>query len=329
MEPTLDLSRWRGRPQGVGYRRWIIMSTGLRQLFALRLFRLLLSAAWSAGVAIAAIGFLFSQSVATGGWLESLAVNFGPRAEAMVAVLGAFVVMFPDICIGGLFTLVFWGHSFIGLWLSLIVLTVMVPRLITRDRATNALTVYLARPLTSADYLLGKLGTIAGVLVLMWTGPLLVGWLLSMAFAADTDFLVYSLSPLLRALAFNGIALVTLAAIALGVSAASRIPGYTTLLWVALVVLLGTVAAPPRAPDWIKRASFTRNLNEVRQDVFRLDAALSEAGESLPLLDRRFAENLTKAGQRVQATDAGGALAGLAVFVALSSIVFLRRLRAE
>ena len=329
MEPTLDLSRWRERPRGVGYRRWIITSTGLRQLGATRMFRLLLSLAWSAGVVIAAIGFLFSQSVATGGWLELLATNFGPRAEAMVSVLGAFVVMFPDVCIGGLFTLVFWGHSFLGLWLSLIVLTVMVPRLITRDRATNALTVYLSRPLTSVDYLLGKLGTIVGVLMLMWTGPLLFGWLLSMVFASDTDFIVYSFSPLLRALAFNGIALVALAAIALGVSAVSRIPRYTTLLWVGLVVLLGTVAAPPKAPDWIKRASFTRNLNEVRQDVFRLDSVLTDAGMNLPLLDRRFAGNLTRAGQKAQATDAGGAMVGLAIFVGLSSFVFLRRLRAE
>ncbi|MCX6951241.1 MAG: hypothetical protein NTV51_03515 [Verrucomicrobia bacterium] len=190
MEPTLDLSRWREQPRGVGYRRWTIVSAGLRQLLGTRLFRFMLSVAWSAGVMIATIGFLFSQSVATGGWLESLAVYLGPRAEAVVSVLGACVVMFPDLCIGGLFTLVFWGHSYLGLWLSLVALTVMVPGLLARDRATNALTVYLSRPLTSADYLLGKLGTITGVLLLMWTGPLIFGWLLSMVFASDTDFIV-------------------------------------------------------------------------------------------------------------------------------------------
>ncbi len=329
MEPTLDLSRWRETPRGVGYRRWTIIGSGLRQLLATRLFRVLLSLAWSAGVVIAAIGFLFSQSVATGGWLESLAVNFGPRAEAIVTVLGALVVMFPDVCIGGMFTLIFWGHSFLGLWLSLVALTVMVPRLITRDRATNALTVYLSRPLTSADYLLGKLGTITGVLVLMWTGPLIFGWLLSMVFASDGDFIVYSFSPLLRALAFNGIALLALAAIALGVSAISRVPRSTILVWVGLALVMGTVASPPKAPDWIKRASFTRNLGEVRQDVFRLDRALADASANLPLLDRRFADNLAKAGKRAESTDAAGALAALGAFVALSSFVFLRRLRAE
>jgi len=32
MEASLDLSRWRETPRGVGYRRWTIASTGLRQM---------------------------------------------------------------------------------------------------------------------------------------------------------------------------------------------------------------------------------------------------------------------------------------------------------
>ena len=80
----------------------------------------------------------------------------GPRPEAMFTVLTGLVAMFPDIVVHGIFTLIFWTHSFLGLWLSLLALTALVPQLITRDRASNALIVYLARPLTSTDYLLGK-----------------------------------------------------------------------------------------------------------------------------------------------------------------------------
>jgi len=47
------------------------------------------------GVLIAAFGFAFTQSVATGGWLESAAANFGPRAEAVVSALGALVTLTP------------------------------------------------------------------------------------------------------------------------------------------------------------------------------------------------------------------------------------------
>src|SRR4051812_26879631 len=111
MDATLDLSRWSEPARGVGYRRWTIVSTGLRQLFRLRLFRILLVVAWTAGVLLAAAGFLFSQSVASGGWVETGAAYIGPRAQALASALAAFVLMYPDICIGGWFTLIFWAHS--------------------------------------------------------------------------------------------------------------------------------------------------------------------------------------------------------------------------
>ncbi len=329
MDASLDLSRWRETPRGVNYRRWTMVSTGLRQLFRTRLFKILLAAGWGGGVALAALGYLFSQSVTSGGWVETMAVYLGPRAQALSSALAGFVLLYPDICIGGWFTLIFWAHSYLALVISLVAMTAMVPRLVTRDRATNALTVYLSRPLTSADYLIGKLGMIVGVLAVLWTGPLLFGWLLSVVFAPNTDFIVYSFSPLLHALWFHGIALVSLAAIALGVSALSRTSRNTTILWIGLWLIMGTVAKPPSAPTWLRRASFTHDLNEVRQGILRLDTALITAGESLPLLDRRFAQNLTAGGRKAEAVDFDGALASLGAFVALSSFVFLRRLRPE
>lgn len=329
MDASLDLSRWTEKPLGVAYRRWTIVSTGLRQLFRLRLFRILIFLAWTGGAVLAALGFLFSQSIATGGWLETLAGYLGPRAQALSSSLAALILMYPDICIGGWFSFIFWLHSFLGLGLSLIALTAMVPRLITRDRATNALTVYLSRPLTSSDYLLGKLGMVVGVLAVMWTGPLLFGWVLSVGLAPDRDFIVYSFEPLLRALLFHAIGLVTLAAIALGVSAISRTSRTTTVIWIGLWLIVGAVAKPPGAPTWFKRASFTHNLSEVRQGVLRLDTALTTAAETLPLVDQRFARNLSTAGQKAATTDFNGALASLGVFIVLSSFVFLRRLRPE
>ncbi|MDB6154776.1 MAG: hypothetical protein JWL90_3229, partial [Chthoniobacteraceae bacterium] len=238
MEIIRDLSRWRETPRGLFYRWWTIVITGLRQIAKTKLFRLLLFAAWTGGLAIAATGFLFSQSVSSGGWLESWAANFNARFQAIVSAFTAFVLLFPEVCIGGFFTLIFWVHSMVGLLLSMVALTVLVPRLVTQDRATNALTVYLSRPLTSADYLVGKLGIIVSVLALMWTGPLLAGWMLSMVFAPDRDFIVYSFRPLLHALLFNGIALVSLALIALGVSAAGRTSRNTVMLWLGLWIVV-------------------------------------------------------------------------------------------
>ncbi len=327
--PGLDLSRWREAPHGVGYRRLTIALAGLRQLWRTRFFRLLLAAAWFGGSLIAAGGFVFSQSIATGGWLETLAAKIGPRAEAVVATAGAVVALYPDTCVHGVFTVLFWAHSFLGFWISLLALTSLVPSLITRDRSSHALVVYLSRPLTSSDYLLGKLGTIVGVLLLVWTGPLLLGWLLSMLFATDRDFVVYSFGPLLRALAFNGIATVVLAAIALGVSAAGRSARITVLLWICLWTVFSAMALQPRAPAWVTRMSYTHNLGQVRQEVFQLDRALGAASAELPLLDRNLKDSLARAGRKAESTDFGGALAALGAFVVGASLVFLRRLRPE
>ncbi len=329
MDASLDLSRWSGAPRGVGYRRWVMIMTGLRQLVALRFFKILVAAAWAGGVAIATLGFVFSQSVSSGGWLETFAVYGGPRVQAIVSATGALVLMYPDICIGGWFTLIFWLHSFFGLYLSLIALTVMIPRLVTRDRASNALIVYLSRPLTSADYLLGKLGTIVGVLMLLWTGPLLFGWLLSVAFAPNRDFIVYSFEPLGRALLFHGIAVVALAAIALGVSAVSRTTRNTLILWIGLWVIMGFVTMEPDTPRWLQRASFTNNLSEARLGILKLDTALTIAAEVLPTTNADFSRNLQRAGGKAQAADFNGALVGLGVFIVASSLIFMRRLRPE
>lgn len=329
MEASLDLSRWRELPRGVGYRRWTIVSTGLTQLFRTRFFKVLLAIAWVAGLGLALAGFLFGQAVATGGWLETAAVQLGPRVHAVALAFGGFVTLYPDVCIGGWYTLMFWIHSHVGLTLSLLALTVVVPRLITRDRATNALTVYLSRPLTSADYLLGKLGIIVGVLVALWTGPLLLGWLLSVLVAPTSDFIVYSFEPLSRALLFHGIALVSLAAIALGVSALGRTARNTVPIWIGLWLIMGVVATPRVAPEWLRRASFSQNLREARQGILRLDAALITAAESLPLIDPQFARNLSRAGTKAQASDLNGALVSLGLFVVASSFVFARRLRPE
>jgi len=329
METSLDLSRWRESPRGVGYRRWTIVTTGLRHLVRTRLFKFLLTSAWAASLFIAVAGFLFTQLVASGGWLDDYAANFGPRAEALVTAIGGLMVLYPDICIHGLFTLIFWLHSFLGLFLSLVALTALLPQLVARDRASNALTIYLSRPLTSADYLLGKLGIIAGVLVLLWTGPLLAGWGLSMLLAPDRDFVIYSFLPLMRALLFNGIALVALAAIALGVSTVNRSSRGTTFLWIALWLIAGSVAKIPEAPAWLHRVSFSHDLSEVRQNVFHLDDALIAAGNDLPILNQSIAKNLTTSGQAAEAKDFNGALLGLGALALVSSTVFLRKLKPE
>ena len=329
METSLEFSRWKENPRGVGYRRWAIITTGMRHVLRIQHFRVLLFASGASGLLMASLAFAFSQSVATGGWLEALASNFGPRAEAIAKAVGAMVLLYPDVCIRGLYTIIFWLQSFSGLWLSLLGMTAILPQLVARDRASQALTIYLSRPLTSYDYLVGKLGIIVGVLFLTWTGPLVGGWLLSLLLAPGRDFIAFSIEPLGRALLFNGIGLLALASIALGVSAFNKTSRGTIMLWIGLWVIAGAVASFPHAPDFVRQVSFTYDLTQIRKEAFRLDTVLSDIADTLPLLSRNISDNLTRISQRSAATNTAGAAAGLAGLVALSCAVFFRKLRPE
>ncbi|HEX3729820.1 MAG TPA: ABC transporter permease subunit [Opitutaceae bacterium] len=329
MQASLDLSRWREKPRGLSYRRWVIVSTGLRRLARGRFFRALLIISWALAALLAAAGFLCSQAASPGGSLDSLLGAFGARGAALASTLRALLLLYPDVVVRTLFTFLFWLQSYFALFLSLIALTVLIPGLVTRDRASHALTVYLSRPLTSADYLLGKFGIIVGVLVLLWTGPLLLTWLLSILFASDRDFAVYSAGPLLRALLFNGIALAALAPLAMGISALARSARATIVVWLGLWLVAGFLANVPHMPDWMRRASFSHDLKELRSETLRLDQALSEAAAALPLTSQRFVQSLNTVGASTQPVDAGGSAAGLAVLGGLSALVFFRRLRSE
>jgi ABC-2 type transport system permease protein len=329
VDSALDFARWDGKPLGVNYRRWVITSTGLQQLFRLKFFRALLMIAWIAGLLMAVAGFLFSQTIASGGWAESLAADFGPRAQAVVSAFTAMVLLYPDIVVRGVYTIIFWGHSYLGLLLSLIALTVLVPRLVTRDRAGNALTMYLSRPLTAFDYRLGKFGIIVGVLLLLWTGPLVFGWFLSVLFAPDRVFVIYSFGPVGNALLFNVVSLVVLAAVAFGVSSLFRATSHTMLLWIGLWIIAGTIAQIPMTPAWLRHASFRYNLEQVQREIFKPGEALARAAESLPLLDRGANRVLANASNAAQPRDVSGAWLGLAVLAAAGSTVFLRRLKPE
>lgn len=328
METALDLSRWREKPRGIDYRRWVIVSAGLRQLFKTRFYKALFTASWLLGLLIAVAAYLGNQFLVEGGWLETALANQRQGIAVLKSIRG-LAALFPDIMIGGSYTVVFWVHSFIGLWISLLALTTMVPQLITRDRANHALIIYLSRPLTSADYLLGKFGMIVGLLLVLWTGPLLFGWLLSLLVTADPDFVVHSIPPLLRALAFNGIALVVIAPIALGISALARSSRVTIGIWLGLWVVAAGLAKFPESPLWLQRASFYENLAEVRLKVLPVSSVLTEAVTKLPLLDAETTRDLNRMAKQARTDEFNGAVAGLCVLVVLAGTVFLRRIRAE
>jgi hypothetical protein len=122
---------------------------------------------------------------------------------------------------------------------------------------------------------------------------------------------------------------VTLATVALGVSSLGKTTRSVMMLWIGIWIIAGAIASIPTTPSVVRAASFSRDLFEIRQHIFRLDEILIKAGETLPIVNRDVARNIIQAGEHAQSHDAPSAYAGLAGLVIVSSLVFSRKLRPE
>lgn len=329
MNNPLDLSRWRERPLGLVYRIRIMILAGIRRESQSRLFRWLLVLGWVEGFCLALAGYLFNRTISEGGFAAQFSELFGIKGKAVFRIFKGFLALYPDVCIGGFFNLLFSAYSNAALLLSLLAITAMVPRLIAPDRASNGLTVYLSRPLTSTDYLLGKLGVIASVLGLFWTAPMITGWLASLALTPSLDSAAYSFTALKKALLFNGIALVSLSVMALGISALSTKGRNTLLCWLALWLLPGAMTFTGSDSVWLQRASFTRDLDQARRGLFQSESVYTAVADQLALLNQDAKKVLRKMGKDARADDFRGALLSLTALSAVSFLVLLRKLRTE
>lgn len=327
--PSLDFNRWDGPRAGVMARRWTIASMGLRQLMQGKLFRILIGLGCVAGLLVAVAGFVFSQTLAENGWLTELARKGGPRVEAVMSAVSALLLLYPDMLVTGAYKVVFWAQAQLGLLLSLVAMTLLVPQLITRDRASQALTIYLARPLTPRDYLLGKLGTIVGVLLLLWTAPLVVGWVISMALVPDMVFFNYSLEAMGAALVFNLIAMVVIGAVAFGVSALAKTAAVARISWIGLWIVMGIIAKTKALPSWVGHLSFSYDLKMVSDEVFALGDTLTEAAGILPMLNPQMAKEIGQAATQVGTDELGGVIVGLVILVGASLTVLWGRIKPE
>jgi hypothetical protein len=79
----------------------------------------------------------------------------------------------------------------------------------------------------------------------------------------------------------------------------------------------------------VRGLSFSYDLHQISRAVFQGGEILTRAATMIPLLNADVTRNLKEAGAVLGADNLGGALIGLAILVALASLVFARRLKPE
>lgn len=112
--------------------------------------------------------------------------------------------------------------------------------LISRDRAAGAMPLYLSRPLTRSDYVLGKFCVLAWFLASLTILPCLALWIFGVISSPQPDALARMLPDLPRILIHGGVIVLTYSSTMLAVSSLCRRPMFAGLLWFGLIIFLPT-----------------------------------------------------------------------------------------
>jgi ABC-2 type transport system permease protein len=144
--------------------------------------------------------------------------------------------------------------------------------LIANDRRANALQIYLSKPLTRAEYVLGKLAILMTFLALVTWVPAIVLLIVQIAFAGNFTFFTTNafLFPAITVFAFLEVVLASSTMLAL--SSLSKSSRYVAILYAAVIfftqAVYGVLYAVTRSTafSWL---SFSANLKQIGDVIFR------------------------------------------------------------
>lgn len=114
--------------------------------------------------------------------------------------------------------------------------------LIARDLKTNAIQLYLAKPLTRLDYVLGKFAIIAGLGALLLPAPAMLLFLLQLGLSTDASFITGYFWLPLSIMGYSAVVITGAGLLALAASALTHSGRYAGLLFFAIVFFSGVGA---------------------------------------------------------------------------------------
>jgi hypothetical protein len=286
--PLHDISykHWDGQRLGLWRRRAAIARNGLAACLQVRWMMNLVVLCWGLGLVAAAILFLIGQLLvddsAVSQWVSTF-VN--PLMQGFASLLTNWLKNHPDISVGTTQNILFY---YLALWLmrvSIFALGPIIPLLITRDLACNAIVIYSSKAVTRGDYLLGKFATVFGFLALTWLGPVCAAWFLGNLLSPDWSFFWHARVALGNILIFGLASMAILSVLALGVSALSPNEKSTTAFWF-MWWILGAVIEPiaMHTQPWLRHLGFGFNINQISLYLFRVGDNLTKAKTEIPVL---------------------------------------------
>ncbi len=225
---------WKGPLSSHAWRWWAITRHGVRIGFQGRVFRIVLLVALLPAVALA-----------TALCLWGLIERKSDLVAGLVPILVSFQFLGPEVATDPrhyrleIWTLCFNLFFSFELTLSMVLIVLVGPSLISQDLRFNAFPLYLSRPLRRIDYLGGKLGVIAAFLGLAIIVPCLLTYALGLLFTFDLTILKDTYRLLFASVAYGLVIIFVSGMLILALSSLSRSSRWVALFWLGIWLVSG------------------------------------------------------------------------------------------
>lgn len=133
-----------------------------------------------------------------------------------------------------------WAFLFLTLmrypqaFLMIVAVGIVAPPLISQDLRTRAYLIYFSRPITRAEYILGKFGTVGFFVSLLCATPPLVLYLMGLMLTTDGDQILRTWDLPLRIVCATLVVTVPVTLVALAISSLTLESRYAAFGWFAL-----------------------------------------------------------------------------------------------
>jgi ABC-2 type transport system permease protein len=217
---------WSGQLAGHAWRWLAITRHGVRVGRSNRILRVFLLLAWLPAIALAFM-------LCVWGLLERKSDIVAPIIP-FLAFLQPEMIADPRLYRLEIWTLCYHYFLMIEMWLSMILILIVGPSLISQDLRFNALPLYFSRPLRRIDYFLGKLGIIVAFLGMVIIVPSIIAYVLGLLFSLDISIIRDTFRLLLSSILYGLIIATSAGLLVLALSSLSRNSRYVVLFWLGI-----------------------------------------------------------------------------------------------
>jgi ABC-type transport system involved in multi-copper enzyme maturation permease subunit len=285
---------------------------------------------WVTGLAMSAVLFLVGQLLVADSVVVQWAGNLNPQLQMFVRLLTTWLEEHPEISVRTTQNILFHYYSMYLMPVSIFILGILVPLLITRDLASNAIIIYSSKAVSRGDYLFGKFSSAFALLGITWLGPVCAAWFVGNLVAPDWRFFWHSRAALGHALVFVLSGMVVLSLLAMGMSSVSMKEKSTPAFWY-MWWIFGGVITPIAAhtQPWLRHLSFNYDLNQIAMAIFRPADDIKIAQDNIPLLGDMLKNIKPETMAALDSPAFKGAIVALVVMALLSALIIHRRVKPE